>query len=301
MAGRDASCGELCHYVGHLDGVKAHLTAAENLGFWARYLGGPATRAQRERGRGGAGAFGLAALADIPGGYLSAGQKRRLALARLGVAERPMWLLDEPTVSLDAASVGGCWSAAIDAHLAGGGLAVIATHVPMALSRARDPPWCARPRRRRDERRSSRSLKRDLRLAVRQGGALGMALGFYMIVVTLLPLGLGADLNLLSRIAPGVLWIALLLAALLSLGRVFSTDYEDGSLDVLATGPLPLELVVDRQGARALDLDRHSAGAAGAGARPAAQPRDRRLPAPGRHHAGRARRPSASSAPSGRR
>jgi heme exporter protein B len=84
---------------------------------------------------------------------------------------------------------------------------------------------------------------RDLRLAVRQGGALGTALGFYMIVVTLLPLGLGADLNLLSRIAPGVLWIALLLSALLSLPRMFGADYEDGSLDILATGPLPLELV----------------------------------------------------------
>jgi heme exporter protein B len=86
-------------------------------------------------------------------------------------------------------------------------------------------------------------LVRDLRLAVRQGGALGTALGFYLIVVAMLPLGLGADLNLLSRIAPGVLWIALLLSALLSLGRVFESDYEDGSLDVLATGPLPLELV----------------------------------------------------------
>lgn len=86
-------------------------------------------------------------------------------------------------------------------------------------------------------------VARDLRLAVRQGGALGTALGFYLVVVAMLPLGLGADLNLLSRIAPGVLWIALLLAALLSLGRVFESDYEDGSLDVLATGPLPLELV----------------------------------------------------------
>jgi heme exporter protein B len=86
-------------------------------------------------------------------------------------------------------------------------------------------------------------VRRDLRLAVRQGGALGTALGFYMIVVTMLPLGLGADLNLLARIAPGVLWIALLLSALLSLPRVFSNDYEDGSLDILATGPLPLELV----------------------------------------------------------
>jgi heme exporter protein B len=86
-------------------------------------------------------------------------------------------------------------------------------------------------------------VRRDLQLAVRQGGALGTALGFYMIVVTMLPLGLGSDLNLLSRIAPGVLWIALLLSALLSLPRIFGADYEDGSLDILATGPLPLELV----------------------------------------------------------
>lgn len=86
-------------------------------------------------------------------------------------------------------------------------------------------------------------IARDLRLTVRQGGAIGTALGFYMIVVALLPLGLGPDLNLLSRIAPGILWIALLLSALLSLGRVFESDYEDGTLDVLALGPLPLELV----------------------------------------------------------
>lgn len=86
-------------------------------------------------------------------------------------------------------------------------------------------------------------VARDLRLTVRQGGALGTALGFYLVVVAMLPLGLGADLNLLSQIAPGVLWIALLLSALLSLGRVFESDYEDGSLDVLVTGPLPLELV----------------------------------------------------------
>jgi heme exporter protein B len=86
-------------------------------------------------------------------------------------------------------------------------------------------------------------LARDLRLAVREGGAVGTALGFYLIVVTLMPLGLGPDLRLLARIAPGVLWIALLLAALLSLGRIFEADHEDGVLEVLATGPLPLELV----------------------------------------------------------
>ncbi|MBS0234326.1 MAG: heme exporter protein CcmB [Proteobacteria bacterium] len=86
-------------------------------------------------------------------------------------------------------------------------------------------------------------LHRDLRLAVREGGAIGTALGFFLVVVSLMPLGLGPDLNLLARIAAGILWIALLLAALLSLNRIFEADYEDGTLDVLATGPLPLELV----------------------------------------------------------
>jgi heme exporter protein B len=87
-------------------------------------------------------------------------------------------------------------------------------------------------------------LGRDLRLAARDGGAVGTALGFYLLVVALMPLGLGPDLNLLTRIAPGVLWIGLLLAALLSLGRVFETDMDDGTLDVLTSGSLPMEVTV---------------------------------------------------------
>jgi heme exporter protein B len=86
-------------------------------------------------------------------------------------------------------------------------------------------------------------VRRDLLLAWKEGGTIGVALGFYLMVVTLLPLGIGPDLNLLSRIAPGVLWVALLLAALLSLGRMFEGDLEDGSLEVLATGPLPLSAI----------------------------------------------------------
>lgn len=89
----------------------------------------------------------------------------------------------------------------------------------------------------------ARLLWRDLTLALREGGALGTALGFYLVVVALLPLGLGPDLKLLTRIAPGVLWIALLLAALLSLGALFERDLEDGTLDAITMGPLPLELV----------------------------------------------------------
>ncbi len=86
-------------------------------------------------------------------------------------------------------------------------------------------------------------VRRDLRLALREGGAVATALGFYLVVVAILPLGLGPDLKLLARIAPGVLWVALLLAALLSVDRIFHNDHEDGALELLALGPLPLELV----------------------------------------------------------
>ena len=87
-------------------------------------------------------------------------------------------------------------------------------------------------------------IKRDLRLTLKEGGTLGTALGFNLIVVSILPLGIGPDLNLLNQIAPGILWIALLLSLLLSLDRIFLNDHEEGALEVIAHGPLPLELVV---------------------------------------------------------
>ncbi len=86
-------------------------------------------------------------------------------------------------------------------------------------------------------------IRRDMTLAVRQGGGAGTAIGFFLIVVSLLPLGIGPDLNLLTRIAPGALWVALLLAVLLSAERIFQPDYEDGSLEVLLASPVPLEIV----------------------------------------------------------
>lgn len=84
-------------------------------------------------------------------------------------------------------------------------------------------------------------LLRDLRLAIRAGGGFGLGLAFFLIVVVLVPFGVGPETELLSRIAPGILWVASLLAALLSLDRIFALDYEDGSLALLATSPLPLE------------------------------------------------------------
>jgi heme exporter protein B len=86
-------------------------------------------------------------------------------------------------------------------------------------------------------------IRRDLVLAFRQGGGVGTALGFFLTVVVLLPIGLGPDQALLQRLAPGLLWIALLLSVLLSADRIFQQDYEDGSLDLMAMGPMPLELV----------------------------------------------------------
>ena len=84
-------------------------------------------------------------------------------------------------------------------------------------------------------------IGRDLALAVRAGGGFGLALAFFLIVVVLTPLGVGADTALLGQVAPGVLWLGALLACLLSLDRLFALDAEDGSLDLLATAPIPLE------------------------------------------------------------
>jgi heme exporter protein B len=86
-------------------------------------------------------------------------------------------------------------------------------------------------------------IRRDLMLSIRQGGGAGTALGFFLTVVVLLPIGIGPDQALLARIAPGALWIALLLSVLLSADRIFQQDYEDGSLDIMTMGPVPFEMV----------------------------------------------------------
>jgi heme exporter protein B len=87
-------------------------------------------------------------------------------------------------------------------------------------------------------------LSRDLKLSYRQGSAIFLSLSFFVIVIVLFPLGVGPELNILSRIAAGVLWVGALLACLLTLDRLFQADYEDGSLDLLVLSPLPLEMLV---------------------------------------------------------
>ncbi len=121
----DAERPELCHYVGHADAVKTRLSVGENLAFWADFLG-----EGRADLRAALAAFGLGTLADLPAGLLSAGQKRRLALTRLFAAPRPIWLLDEPQSSLDAAAL-KLLDGALKGHLDAGGVAVVASHTKL--------------------------------------------------------------------------------------------------------------------------------------------------------------------------
>ena len=121
--GSDELAGKIA-YLGHLDGIKPGLSAAENLAFAARVAGrNPASALD---------ALGLSRLAGLPARMLSAGQKRRLALARLVVSGAPLWLLDEPTLGVDAASV-AAFGAQLAAHRASGGVVVAATHLPLPL------------------------------------------------------------------------------------------------------------------------------------------------------------------------
>ncbi|MDF1608189.1 heme ABC exporter ATP-binding protein CcmA [Hoeflea sp. YIM 152468] len=125
---------ENAHYLGHGNAMKRELRVSENLGFWKSF----------QCGDSGAGvsvdaaieAVGLTGVAHLPFGYLSAGQQRRIALARLLVSARPLWLLDEPTAALDTSS-DKLFADLVRTHLAGGGLAIAATHQPLGLDTVR--------------------------------------------------------------------------------------------------------------------------------------------------------------------
>jgi heme exporter protein A len=130
-ADREAHGGRL-HYVGHLDAVKPVLSVLENVAFWGRLRPGGSRVAAEEALT----AFGIAHLANVPGRFLSAGQRRRVNLARILAAPAPLWLLDEPTTALDRAAIAGL-EGAIARHRKGGGMVVAATHAPIALAGAR--------------------------------------------------------------------------------------------------------------------------------------------------------------------
>ena len=130
----ELSIGEQAHYLGHQDALKPSLSVAENLRFWGRFLGSTVPTGAGKDGAALA-AVGLEALVHLPAGYLSAGQRRRLSLARLLAAPRPIWLLDEPTAALDAAAQ-RMLAELMRAHLAAGGLILAATHGPLGLEKA---------------------------------------------------------------------------------------------------------------------------------------------------------------------
>jgi heme exporter protein A len=124
----ELTIAEQAHYLGHLDALKPALSVAENLSFWCGFFGGNAKAIDAALA-----AVGLDALKDLPAAYLSAGQRRRLSIARLVAVKRPMWLLDEPMSALDASAQQGL-ADFMRAHVGEGGLILAATHGPLGLA-----------------------------------------------------------------------------------------------------------------------------------------------------------------------
>jgi heme exporter protein A len=128
----ELTIAEQCHYLGHQDALKPALSVGENLLFWIGFLGGKAAEAAPALE-----AVGLDALADLPAAYLSAGQRRRLSIARLLAVKRPVWLLDEPMSTLDDTAQERL-AGFMRAQLAGGGLILAATHGALGIDGTRE-------------------------------------------------------------------------------------------------------------------------------------------------------------------
>ena len=128
----ELTLAEQAHYLGHQDALKPALSVGENLAFWAGFLGHKAADSSAALA-----AVGLDPLADLPAAYLSAGQRRRLSIARLLAVKRPIWLLDEPMSTLDAAAQGRL-AGLMRTHLAEGGLILAATHGPLGITAPRE-------------------------------------------------------------------------------------------------------------------------------------------------------------------
>ncbi|KXG85470.1 heme ABC exporter ATP-binding protein CcmA [Agrobacterium bohemicum] len=132
----DTRAHEASHYLGHRNAMKQELSVFENLDFWKAFLGdfSGGTSVGIEKA---AEIVGLSGITHLPFGYLSAGQQRRFAMAKLLVAWRPVWILDEPTAALDA-SADSMFTALVEGHLANGGIVIAATHQPLGLENAQE-------------------------------------------------------------------------------------------------------------------------------------------------------------------
>ncbi|RWP52470.1 heme ABC exporter ATP-binding protein CcmA [Mesorhizobium sp.] len=126
------SVASACHYLGHQNAMKTALTVTENLRFWRDFSGADFLRAEEALET-----VGLGDIGHLPFGYLSTGQRRRAAIAKLLVSRRPLWLLDEPTAGLDKASEER-FAVLMRKHLEGGGIVVAATHLPLGIEGAKE-------------------------------------------------------------------------------------------------------------------------------------------------------------------
>ena len=228
-------------YLGHLPALKADLAALENLEFLCGLHG--RRRAPAAGQRAGA-SSGLAGYEDALARQLSAGQKKRLSLARLWLSPAPLWLLDEPYANLDldgiepgqphGAGAPARWRRRAGDH-AWRVCRAAGAHADAGAGARRMMLCPGRPR---------RCCVRDLRLLWRRrGDALQPAL-FALLVVVLFALALGGEHAALAKVAPAVLWVAVLLAGLLSLDTLFRGDAEDGSLEQWMLAPVPLAWLV---------------------------------------------------------
>ena len=147
-----------------------------------------------------------------------------------------LWILDEPLTALDTAAV-KLIQGLMERHLEHGGMIVMTTHQEIEIA-ARQPSGCSSPDM------FLWIIQRDLLLAMRRRADVFTTLFFFIIVVSLFPLGVGPEMNMLRTMAPGVVWVAALLASMLSLGRMFSSDYLDGTLEQMLLSPQSLPLLV---------------------------------------------------------
>lgn len=219
-------------WIGHQPGIKTRLTARENLHFFHPGDGARLPEALAQAG--------LAGFEDVPVAQLSAGQQRRVALARLWLTRAALWVLDEPFTAIDVNGVARL-TRRMAAHTAQGGMVILTTHQPL--------PGAADTVRRLVLTGGGpavmwRVFCLELRVAFRHGADIAGPLWFFLMVITLFPLSVGPQPQLLARIAPGIIQVAALLASLLALERLFRDDLQDGSLEQLMLLPVPLPAVV---------------------------------------------------------